>query len=142
MERAARITHDDTAQAKLDKLDVLLAQSFTPRPDAALLADMVSLPNDGRYQILELTPQQQRQKTLEAVIDSTLHRCVRSLPVRALQLFAVVIDFAKCRSETDSVKSGGGRRCSRLHTGSKHSACPSTPSVLPKTGLVSRHSVI
>ena len=67
MERAARITHDDTAQAKLDKLDVLLAQSFTPRPDAALLADMVSLPNDGRYQILELTPQQQRQKTLEAL---------------------------------------------------------------------------
>ena len=67
MERAARITHDETAQAKLDKLDALLAQSFTPSPDAALLAEMVSLPNDGRYQILELTPQQRRQKTLEAL---------------------------------------------------------------------------
>ena len=30
MERAAGFAHDDTAQAKLDKLDALLAQSFTP----------------------------------------------------------------------------------------------------------------
>jgi class 3 adenylate cyclase len=48
MERAAGFTHEDTAQAKLDKLDALLAQSFTSREDAALLADMLSLPNDGR----------------------------------------------------------------------------------------------
>jgi predicted ATPase/class 3 adenylate cyclase len=67
MERAARFTHDDAAQAKLDKLDELLAQSFTPRQDAALLAEMLSLPNDGRYPILELDPQQRRQKTLEAL---------------------------------------------------------------------------
>ena len=37
MERAAGFAHDDTVQAKLDKLDALLAQSFTPRQDAALL---------------------------------------------------------------------------------------------------------
>ena len=37
------------AQAKLDKLDAVLAQSFTPRQDAALFAEMLSLPNDGRY---------------------------------------------------------------------------------------------
>src|SRR5262249_15443610 len=36
MERAAGFAHDDTAQAKLDKLDGLLAQSFTGREDAAL----------------------------------------------------------------------------------------------------------
>jgi predicted ATPase len=30
MERAAGFAHSDTAQAKLDKLDTLLAQSFTP----------------------------------------------------------------------------------------------------------------
>jgi class 3 adenylate cyclase len=34
MERAAAFTHDDTAQAKLDKLDALLAQSFTPQEDS------------------------------------------------------------------------------------------------------------
>ena len=32
MERAAGFAHDDTAQAKLDKLDALLAQSFTSTP--------------------------------------------------------------------------------------------------------------
>ena len=67
MERAAGFAHDDTAQAKLDKLDALLAQSFTPRQDAALLAEMLSLQNDGRYPTLELVPQQRRQKTLEAL---------------------------------------------------------------------------
>ena len=66
MERAAGFTHDDT-QAKLDKLDALLAHSFTPRQDAALLTDMLSLPNDGRYPTLELDPQQRRQKTLQAL---------------------------------------------------------------------------
>ena len=37
MERAAGFAHDDTAQAKLDKLDTLLAQSLTPRQDVASL---------------------------------------------------------------------------------------------------------
>jgi hypothetical protein len=49
MERAAGFTHDDNTQAKLDKLDVLLARSYTQLQDAALAADMLSLPNDGRY---------------------------------------------------------------------------------------------
>ncbi len=49
MERAAALAHDDTAQAKLDKLDALLAQTSTPKQDAAIFADMLSLPNDGRY---------------------------------------------------------------------------------------------
>ena len=67
MERAARFAHGDTAQTKLDKLDTLLAQSLTPRQDVALFADMLSLPNDGRYPPLELDPQQRRQRTLEAL---------------------------------------------------------------------------
>src|SRR5262249_36847598 len=65
MERAAGLLHDDTLQQKLDKLDVLLAQTATSIEDAALIAEMLSLPNDGRYPILELTPQQRRQRTLE-----------------------------------------------------------------------------
>ena len=56
MERAAGLTHDDTYSfAKLNKLDALLAQTSTSTPDAALLAEMLSLPNDGRYPALELT---------------------------------------------------------------------------------------
>jgi class 3 adenylate cyclase/tetratricopeptide (TPR) repeat protein len=67
MERAARFAHDDTLRTKLDKLDAVLAQSFTSREDVALFAEMLSLPNDGRYPVLEMTPQQRRQKTLEAL---------------------------------------------------------------------------
>ena len=66
VERAAGFTHDDTTQTKLDKVDTLLAKSLTPPQDAALLAEMLSLTNDGRYPTLELDPQQRRQKTLEA----------------------------------------------------------------------------
>ena len=67
MERAAGFTHEDTPRAKLDKLDALLAISFMPREDAGLLAEMLCIPNDGRYPTLELAPQQRRQKTLEAL---------------------------------------------------------------------------
>jgi class 3 adenylate cyclase len=67
MERAARFAHNDTVQVKLNKLDVLLTESSTPSREATLLSEMLSLPNDGRYPALELTPQQRRQKTLEAL---------------------------------------------------------------------------
>ena len=69
IERAAGFTRDDTAQTKLDKLDALLAQSSTSVQDAALFADMLSLPNDGRYPVLDLTPQQRRQRTLDALVS-------------------------------------------------------------------------
>src|SRR5262249_32042887 len=49
MERAAGFTHADTAQMKLDKLDAVLAPASTSAQDAALFAEMLSLPNDGRY---------------------------------------------------------------------------------------------
>ena len=67
MERAAGLAHGDTAQVKLDKLDALFARTSTSSQDAALFAEMLSLPNDGRYPALELEPQQRRQKTLEAL---------------------------------------------------------------------------
>jgi predicted ATPase len=67
LERAAGLTRDDTPQQKLDKLDLLLAQSSTSAQDATLFAEMLSLPNDGRYPALDLTPQRRRQQTLEAL---------------------------------------------------------------------------
>src|SRR5438876_10598260 len=45
MERAAGLARDDTLQARLDKLDTLLAQTSTPIGDASLFAEMLSLPN-------------------------------------------------------------------------------------------------
>ncbi len=67
MERAAGLGYDDKPQARLDKLDAVLAQTSTSPEDAALFAEMLSLPNDGRYPALALIPEQRRQRTLEAL---------------------------------------------------------------------------
>jgi hypothetical protein len=80
MEHAAGFAYDDTAQTRLDKLDALLVQSFTPQQDAALLAEMLSLLNDGRYSTLELSPQQRRERTLEALTDQ-MEALSRSNPI-------------------------------------------------------------
>ena len=80
MERAARFVHDDTPQAKLDKLEAVLAQTLSSKQDAALFAEMLSLPNDGRYPAVQLEPQQRRQKTLEA-LTAQLAELARQKPV-------------------------------------------------------------
>ena len=80
MEHAAGLAHDDTPQARLDKLDALLAQTSTSMQDAALFAEMLSLPNDGRYPALELAPQERRQRTMQARI-SQLETLTRRTPV-------------------------------------------------------------
>jgi predicted ATPase/class 3 adenylate cyclase len=80
MERAAGLGHGDTPRSKLDKLDAMLEQTSTSMQDAALFAEMLSLPNDGRYAALVLAPGQRRQRTLEA-LNSQLEALTRSNPV-------------------------------------------------------------
>src|SRR5450631_550398 len=80
MERAAGLAHDDKPQAKLDKLDAVLAQTSTSTEDAALFAEMLSLASDGRYPALQLAPEQRRQRTLEA-LTSQLAELARQQPV-------------------------------------------------------------
>jgi class 3 adenylate cyclase/predicted ATPase len=80
IERAAGFAHDDTTQVKLDKLNALLAQNFTPPQNVALIAEMLSLPNDGRYPRLDLSPPQRRQKTLEA-LTAQLEALAQAKPV-------------------------------------------------------------
>src|SRR5580658_9102132 len=53
IERVAGLARNDTPQAKLDKLDVLLAQTSTSKQDAALITELLSLSNDGRYPALD-----------------------------------------------------------------------------------------
>ena len=105
MLRAARFAHDDSPQAKMDKLDALLAQSSTPPEDAALFAEMLSLPNDGRYPPVEVEPQLRRHKTLKA-LGSQIEALARINPVlvifedahwadpTSLELFARAVDLA------------------------------------------------
>jgi class 3 adenylate cyclase/predicted ATPase len=80
IERAAGLACEDTSRAKLDKLDGLLKQTSTSAQDAALFAVMLSLPNDRRYPAVELTPQQRRQRTLQALARQ-VEALARSCPV-------------------------------------------------------------
>jgi class 3 adenylate cyclase/predicted ATPase len=80
MERAAGFLYNDTPQQKLDKLDAPLAQTSTSIEDAVLIAEMLSLPNDGRYPGLELAPQLRRQKTMEA-LTAQIETLSRQKPV-------------------------------------------------------------
>ena len=80
MERAAGLAHDDTPQAKLDKLNAVLAQTSTSIQDAGLFAEMLSLPNDGRYPTPELSSEQRRQRTLEMFVLQ-LEALARRTPV-------------------------------------------------------------
>jgi class 3 adenylate cyclase len=103
MERAAGLAHGDTAKIKFDKLDALLAQTSTSAQDVSLFADMLSLPNDGRYPALDMAPEQRRQKTLEA-LGSEMEALSRSNPVlmifedahwtdpTSLEVFSRVVD--------------------------------------------------
>ncbi len=58
----------------------MLAQTSTSIQDAALFAEMLSLPNDGRYPAPDLTPQQRRQRSLEALV-SQMEALTRQNPV-------------------------------------------------------------
>ena len=80
MERAAGVTAEDTPPARLDKLDALLAQTSTSREDAALFAQMLSVADDGRYPAPDLSPQQRRQRTMDALI-TWIHALARASPV-------------------------------------------------------------
>ena len=146
MERAAGLAHDDTTQAKLDKLDAVLAQTSTSIEDAALFAEMLSLPNDGRYPALELTPEQRRQKTLEA-LGSQMEALTRQNPVlmifedahwtdpTSLEAFGRAVDRVRTPSRAADRDLPAGIRaaldrtaaCDRPHHQSAERSATSTP---------------
>jgi len=66
-EHAAEFGHGDAAGARLDKLDTVLARTETSTEDAALIAELLLLPNDGRHPALILDAQQRRQRTLQVL---------------------------------------------------------------------------
>jgi class 3 adenylate cyclase len=80
LERATGFTQQDDTRTKLDKLDALLARTSTSAVDAALFAGLLSLPNDGRHPTFALTPQQRRQKMLEA-LNAQIEALTREKPV-------------------------------------------------------------
>jgi class 3 adenylate cyclase len=70
LQRALQRQQDDTAEAKLEKLEQILSRYHLPLDETvALFASLLSLsvPED-RYPQLALSPQRQRQKTLESIV--------------------------------------------------------------------------
>ena len=68
LERAAGFTREDTPETKLDKMEALLVGGTEQITETApLIAALLSLPT-GRYPPLTLSPQKQKEKTLEALI--------------------------------------------------------------------------
>ncbi|MDK1374109.1 adenylate/guanylate cyclase domain-containing protein [Sinorhizobium sp. 6-70] len=80
IERAAEMNQDDEALAKLDKLETLLAATSTTAEDCSLLADLLSLPSLGRFPTLDLSPQQRKSRTLQALVRQ-LEALARQEPV-------------------------------------------------------------
>jgi class 3 adenylate cyclase/tetratricopeptide (TPR) repeat protein len=69
LERAAGFAADDDNETRLDKLERLLAQSSDEIEAAArLLADLLSLPGKHRYGEIDVTPLQQKDRTLQLLV--------------------------------------------------------------------------
>lgn len=70
LERAAQFTREDTPAQQLDKLEALLAQSTEGVAEVApLLAAVLAIPIGDRSAPLRLSPQRQKAKTIEALVD-------------------------------------------------------------------------
>jgi class 3 adenylate cyclase/tetratricopeptide (TPR) repeat protein len=68
LERAAGFERTDSVTEKLSKLDALIAQSTADSEHVAVLANLLALPTNGRYQLQELSPQKRKEKTLAALL--------------------------------------------------------------------------
>jgi len=81
IEHLQRLLHwgrDESPAEKLGKLEAVLARSVLPLPEVVpLLAPLLALPPPERYPPLTLTPQRQKQKTLEALLAWLLKEAER-----------------------------------------------------------------
>ena len=84
LERAAGLEPDDPPGRRLEKLEAVLAKpSDEVAPVAPLFAALLGIDAQERYPALTLTPQQQRERTLEALTEQLLG-LARERPVLCL----------------------------------------------------------
>jgi class 3 adenylate cyclase len=84
LERAASIAPEDALEAKLAKLELLLGQATEQLDEAVpLTAALLGVPIGDRYRAPNLSPQRQKQRTLEVLIDQ-LAGLARARPVLEL----------------------------------------------------------
>jgi class 3 adenylate cyclase/predicted ATPase len=81
LERAANFARGDEPEQKLAKLEALLAQRDEDVARAApLFASLLSIPAAGRYAPLDMSRQQQRERTLSTLVDQ-IERLAARQPV-------------------------------------------------------------
>jgi predicted ATPase/class 3 adenylate cyclase len=68
IERAASLERDDDTPVKLDKVEALFPAGLSGPEDGRLLAELLGLPDIGRYPPSRLNPQQRKQKTFEILL--------------------------------------------------------------------------
>src|SRR5262249_15551378 len=70
LERAAGFEPESGAEARLDRLEALLRPTARNVPqELALIAELLAVPAAGRYPVLEVSAQQKREMTLNALLD-------------------------------------------------------------------------
>jgi predicted ATPase len=107
LERAARLESEDSAKIRLEKLESLVSQA-TQEIDviAPLFASLLSIPVEGRYAPLKMTPERQKEATLEALV-AQMDGLSRKQPVllifedvhwadpTSLELLGLIFDWAQ-----------------------------------------------
>jgi predicted ATPase len=106
LERAAAFRREDTATERLDKLQAVLAEATNDYGEATpLLGALLAIPTVEHYPPLDLTPQKQKEKTLQALVAQVEGLTARE-PVlmlledahwsdpASLELFELIIDRA------------------------------------------------
>ena len=77
--RGLRFETDDKPEAKLDKLEAVLEELGLPVSEHALaIASLVSVPTSERYQNIELTPPELRQRTFDTLLAVFKSMAMRS----------------------------------------------------------------
>jgi class 3 adenylate cyclase/tetratricopeptide (TPR) repeat protein len=72
LERALTFTCDETADAKLDRLEALIVTQYgRPLADVRFVAAILSIPCDARYGARPMTPQKHKDETLRTLVDLT-----------------------------------------------------------------------
>ena len=85
LRQAAGLASQDSPQAQLEKLDVMVRESGIENQDTvSLLADLLSIPGDHRYPSLTVSSETRKDMTLEALVHH-----LQRLAARSPELFIV-----------------------------------------------------
>jgi class 3 adenylate cyclase len=129
-QRALRLSREESPEEKLEKIERGLAEySLATHQAVSLWASLLSVPLSDRYPPLTVTPQRQRQKTLEAILALLLaHLLARDL--------AEVVGFRSVLS-VPILREGspiGASRRARAPAGARGPTCRGQARPAPRPG--------